>query len=232
MAHAGRPTAEVELTDDERDTLERWARRPKSAQALALRCRIVLACADADRTNGEIAVQLGITPATVGKWRRRFVDHRLEGLHDEPRPGVPRSITDDDVERVIVKTLEEVPDRRHPLVHPVHGQSHRHEPVRCQPHLAGLRTEAPPAGDLQAVARPLVHRESARRCGPLSEPSRGRPGAVRRREDSGAGPRPHRAGAATPARGSPSGPPTTTCATAPPTSTPPWTWPRARSSPT
>ena len=109
MARGGRPTAEVELTDDERDTLERWARRPKSAQALALRCRIVLACADADRTNGEIAVQLGITPATVGKWRRRFVDHRLEGLHDEPRPGVPRSITDDDVERVIVKTLEETP---------------------------------------------------------------------------------------------------------------------------
>ena len=109
MARAGRPTAEVELTDDERDTLERWARRPKSAQALALRCRIVLACADADRTNGEIAVQLGVTPATVGKWSRRFVDHRLDGLHDEPRPGVPRSITDDDVERVIVKTLEETP---------------------------------------------------------------------------------------------------------------------------
>src|SRR5665213_1791671 len=108
MARAGRPTAEVELTDDERDTLERWARRPKSAQALALRCRIVLECATG-ATNGEVANRLAVHPATVGKWRKRFTANRLEGLHDEPRPGVPRSITDDDVERVIVKTLEETP---------------------------------------------------------------------------------------------------------------------------
>jgi transposase len=108
MARRGRPTAELVLSDEERATLQRWARRPKSAQALALRCRIVLECA-AGRTNTDVAERLGVSGPTVGKWRRRFVELRLEGLHDEPRPGAPRSIGDDDVERVIVKTLEETP---------------------------------------------------------------------------------------------------------------------------
>ncbi len=96
------------LTDDERETLERWARRRTSAQALALRCRIVLACAEGG-TNIEIARRLGVHDDTVSKWRRRFVQRRLEGLSDEPRPGAPRSISDEDVERVVVKTLEETP---------------------------------------------------------------------------------------------------------------------------
>lgn len=104
----GRPTAQIVLSDDERDVLQRWARRPKSAQALALRCRIVLAAADGG-LNKDIAVELGCNPTTVGKWRSRFAELRLDGLHDEPRPGKPRTITDDDVERVIVKTLEEQP---------------------------------------------------------------------------------------------------------------------------
>jgi transposase len=108
MTHPGTRAAAVTLTDDERATLERWARRPKSAQALALRCRIVLACADGG-TNGEIGQRLGVSRDTVGKWRRRFVAQRLDGLWDEPRPGAPRTVTDDDVERVIVKTLEETP---------------------------------------------------------------------------------------------------------------------------
>jgi transposase len=103
-----RPRREVVLTDDERETLERWARRPKTAQALALRCRIVLACADGGN-DVEVSARLGLNRNTVGKWRNRFIDRRLDGLHDEPRPGKPRSITDDDVERVIVKTLEETP---------------------------------------------------------------------------------------------------------------------------
>jgi transposase len=98
----------VVLSDDERETLERWARRPKSAQALALRCRIVLACADGGHVI-EVAERLGVDPHTVGKWRRRFLADRLEGLHDEPRPGTPRTVSDDDVEAVIVKTLEETP---------------------------------------------------------------------------------------------------------------------------
>ncbi|HEX5247718.1 MAG TPA: IS630 family transposase [Gaiellaceae bacterium] len=100
--------AEVVLTVEEREVLERWARRPKSAQALALRCWIVLAAADG-RASKEIAAELGCNHNTVSRWRGRFARRRLDGLHDEPRPGKPRSISDADVERVIVKTLEEQP---------------------------------------------------------------------------------------------------------------------------
>ena len=108
MAARGTPLAELVVSDDEREILERWARRPTTAQALALRCRIVLACAEG-LSNVEVADRLGVNRMTVGKWRSRFVSDRLDGLHDEPRPGGPRSIGDDDVERVIVKTLEETP---------------------------------------------------------------------------------------------------------------------------
>jgi transposase len=100
--------AALMLSDDERDTLERWARRHTSSQALVLRCRIVLACCEG-RSNREVADHLGVNRKTVGKWRARFVEGRLDGLHDEPRPGGPRTISDEDVERVIVKTLEETP---------------------------------------------------------------------------------------------------------------------------
>jgi len=108
MAGKGRPKAELALTGEERETLERWARRPRSAQALAQRCRIVLACAQG-LSNQQVAAAEGVNQVTVGKWRSRFCERRLDGLHDEPRPGKPRTITDADVERVIVKTLEESP---------------------------------------------------------------------------------------------------------------------------
>ena len=104
----GRPKAELTLTTSERSELERLARRPKSAQALALRARIVLGCAES-ATNSAVAAQLGICGATVGKWRRRFVENGLDGLVDEPRPGAPRTISDEDVERVIALTLESSP---------------------------------------------------------------------------------------------------------------------------
>src|SRR5215207_7258532 len=100
--------AEGVLDAQEREVLERWARRPKSAQALALRCRIVLAAADGESSK-QIAAQLGCTSSTVGRWRGRFARRGLDGLHDEPRPGKPRSIGDEDIERVIVKTLEQLP---------------------------------------------------------------------------------------------------------------------------
>jgi transposase len=104
----GRPLMPLSLEPAERETLERWTRRRKTAQALALRARIIL-LADEGLNNGEVAEALGITRATVGKWRSRFVERRLDGLLDEPRPGAPRSITDEDVERVVTLTLEETP---------------------------------------------------------------------------------------------------------------------------
>ena len=108
MADRGRPKAELTLSDVERDALTRWSRRPKTSQALALRAKIVLACADG-LDNKQVAAGLGIWPQTVGKWRARFVKDRLDGLSDEPRPGAPRKVTDEQVEAVIVKTLEEAP---------------------------------------------------------------------------------------------------------------------------
>jgi transposase len=105
MTGRGRPLPGLVLAAEERATLERWARRGKSAQALALRSRIVLACAGG-MANKDVAAWLGVTPQMVGKWRARFVAAGLDGLADEPRPGQPRKITDERVEEVIVKTLE------------------------------------------------------------------------------------------------------------------------------
>jgi transposase len=98
----------IVLGGAEREVLERWARRPRSSQALAFRCRVVLAAADG-RSSVEIADELGCNASTVGKWRVRFAERGIDGLHDEPRPGKPRTISDEQVERVIVKTLEEQP---------------------------------------------------------------------------------------------------------------------------
>jgi transposase len=100
--------AEIVVDPEERELLERWARRPKTSQALAFRCRIVLAAAEG-ATSKEIAARLGCNASTVGRWRGRFASRGVDGLHDEPRPGKPRTITDAQVERVIVKTLEQQP---------------------------------------------------------------------------------------------------------------------------
>ena len=108
MARTGRPKAKLSLTAEEREQLVRWSRRAKSSQALALRSKIVLACADG-ADNKSVAQALGCSQATVGKWRRRFVEHRLDGLGDEQRPGRPRTIGVDQVEDVIVTTLESTP---------------------------------------------------------------------------------------------------------------------------
>src|ERR1039458_8528776 len=109
MGKAGRPTAQITLSDEERQTLERWARRQKSSQALALRCKIVLACAEG-LTNKDVAASLLINPTTVSKWRHRFAADRLEGLSDAPRPGGERKISDDTVEAIVIETLESAPE--------------------------------------------------------------------------------------------------------------------------
>ena len=108
MAERGRPKAVLELSERERGQLESWARRRTSAQALAQRSRIVLACASG-QSNRAVAAQERVSAATVGKWRGRFVARRLDGLVDEPRSGRPRTIVDAQVEDVLVRTLETQP---------------------------------------------------------------------------------------------------------------------------
>src|SRR5438132_1505747 len=104
----GRWMPELTVSADERETLERWARRPTTAQALAQRARMIWACAEG-RPNDQVARVERVTRQTVGRWRARFVSTRLDGLHDEPRPGAPRTITDEHVERVVRWTLETTP---------------------------------------------------------------------------------------------------------------------------
>lgn len=104
----GRAVPKLRLTAEERETLLGWTRRRKTSQALALRARIVLGCAE-DQSNAAVAAALSVCNETVGKWRKRFAARRLDGLLDEPRPGAPRQISDAQVERVITLTLESTP---------------------------------------------------------------------------------------------------------------------------
>jgi transposase len=108
MPGTGRPKAELTLSDNERATLQRWARRAKSLQALALRANIILTCAQG-QNNKQAAEMLRCHHDTVGKWRKRFIERRLDGLVDEPRPGREPTITDEQVEKVVIGTLEETP---------------------------------------------------------------------------------------------------------------------------
>jgi hypothetical protein len=109
----GRPLEPLKLSEDERATLETIARRPKSSEKAVLRARIVLLCADG-RDNGGVAEVLGVTRQTVGKWRDRFVAERLEGLLDEPRPGIHRAPSKDTVTKTPMFSEVEVAKRKSP----------------------------------------------------------------------------------------------------------------------
>lgn len=104
----GRQLARLSVTSEERESLERWTRRPKTGQALAQRARIILE-STTGKSNTEVARRLRITKQMVGKWRTRFLEKRLDGLLDEPRPGTPRRLSDVEVERVLTMTLESTP---------------------------------------------------------------------------------------------------------------------------
>lgn len=108
MGERGRPRQPLTVTDDEREVLGRWSRRPTSPHSIAQRARIVLLAADG-LSNVAVADKVDVNQATVVKWRKRFLERRLDGLIDEPRPGAPRSIGDAEVEAVIVRTLEDKP---------------------------------------------------------------------------------------------------------------------------
>lgn len=97
------------LTEPEQAALSRWIRLPSTPQAVAVRCRIVLACAEGGRTNSSVAREFGVSPPVVGKWRERFREGRLAALHDRPRSGTPRSITDEQVKTVLETTVTEPP---------------------------------------------------------------------------------------------------------------------------
>ena len=105
----GRSLAALHVSDSEREVLERWTRRQKSANVLATRARIVLGSSQG-QSNKEVAAQLGLSQPTVGKWRARYVARGLDGLLDEPRPGAPRTVSDKDVDGVVTLTLETVPE--------------------------------------------------------------------------------------------------------------------------
>ena len=174
----GRPIPELTLSAEERETLQGWAQRPKTAQALALRARIVLACAEG-KNNTVVSAALRVCKPTVGKWRGRFVAQRLAGLLDEPRPGAPRRIGDAEVERVLTLTLESMPSNA------------THWSTRLLARRCGMSQTAisriwrafalQPAAqrNFQVVARPAVYRESPGHRGTLPEPARPSLGAVR-----------------------------------------------------
>jgi len=185
----GRPLSPLTLVPAERQQLLEWTRRPKTAQALALRACIVLLSAEG-RNNTEVARRVRVTLATVGKWRKRFLLLRLDGLLDEPHPGTRRRLSDAEVERVLARTLGKPIARRHPLVHALSGPRGWAEPEQHQPHLARLFPAAAPQPSFQTESRSAVHRQSPRHRRPLPQPARPRLGAVRGREepDSGAGP--------------------------------------------
>src|SRR2546421_9850735 len=209
----GRPKAPLTWNREERRELESLAHRSRSVPALARRARIVLACAEGQDNKG-VAHRLRATPATVGKWRTRFVWERLAGLYDEPRPGAPRTITDEEIEQVVVRTLESTP--RGATHWSTRGMAQAaglsHATISRIWHAFGLQPHR--SETFKLSPDPLLGAEGARYRGVVRQPAGARRGALRGREvaDSSAGSRRCcRCGPASPSGGRP-----TTSAMAPP----------------
>src|ERR1700716_4226488 len=177
MANAGmrgRPVARLVLSAQERSYLERQVRRHRVARSLSERCRVILRCADG-LPSKDVAAELGLHEHTVGKWRRRFLKDRCDGLLDEARPGRPRTIDDDQVAAVIERTLRTTPARRDALVDPFDGGRDRLFAYDDPPYVGSVRPAAAPQPDFQAVDRSAVRRQGARYRRPL--PLATQPGA-------------------------------------------------------
>ena len=158
----GKPAIAIELTAEERAELEGLANRRRTAQGLARRARIVLAAA-AGVENQVIAQTIDADANTVGKWRRRFAEHRIDGLYDEPRSGVPRRIGDEEIAQIIRLTLETtLPGATHWSLRAIAAAA-----VDRPPHLEGFLLAAASQRGLQALHRPAIRREGARHCRPL-----------------------------------------------------------------
>ena len=169
----GRPKQPLILTEEERERLQSLAHRARSQALLARRARVVLACGEG-LDNQAVAKKLRCSLGMVGKWRARFLKDRLEGLYDEPRPGAPRKIGDDQVEKVIIQTLESTP----------RGQTHWS--TRGLAEATGFSRmtisriwRAFSLGNLQVLQGSVVHRQGPRHRGTLHEPSRTGSGLMR-----------------------------------------------------
>jgi len=149
----------IRLTAADRAKLEGWTRRRKTAQALALRARIVLACAAPGATNGGVAQALGVSRPTVATWRRRFAERGPDGLLDEPRPGAPHQITDAQIEQAVVAILEFTPPNA------THWSTRGLAAATGLSQTAVVRIwrafAAAPGGELQALPGPAVRRQGA-----------------------------------------------------------------------
>jgi transposase len=156
----GRLAALIELSEKERGELEGLSRRRRTAQGLAQRAQIVLLAADG-LENKAIAERAGAVENTVGKWRRRFAEKRLDGLLDEPRPGRPREIGDDEIAETVRLTLETTPED---ATHWSLRSSRRSRALDHPSHLESLRPAAAPRGKLQAFDRSPVRGEGTRYC--------------------------------------------------------------------
>src|SRR3954447_846183 len=186
----GRPIAALVLSTDERAYLKRQVRGRRVARSLSERCRAILRCADGIPSKS-VANELGIHEHTVGKWRRRFLKDRIEGLLDEARPGRPRTIDDDQIAAVIERTLRSTPeDSTHWSIRSMataSGYSHTTQDLDC------LWSAATSLADLQTFQRPAFRGQSSRHRRSLFVTAQSGAGAQCRREKPDTSPRPRTA---------------------------------------